>query len=559
MSFPTHPRRDLPQVSRRAARVVRPGGFRQACHRLACVALLVVAAPMLRAAELDGGTFRPAIDELQGQTLFAFDNVSIPFTRSLQMVMRQPEKYSGNPVIARGQPGSADSWAIHFYGSVLKENGRYRMWYAAAGDERGQASAPDASLFHVCYAESTDGVNWTRPALGLVEYRGNKQNNIVAMTPFMGPINVKVLRDDAERDPQRRYKMIAHVYFQGKTGRHGTLAPYASPDGLNWKLLIDVTPVKAEMPVEKTVLPPVHFEPAGGFYMWDGFYYSTGQNPYEGWQPVNGRTARAYRSRDFVNWSATQHVNFVRSTQFSSQDLKSDGEQSHEGVSVWNRGNVLLGVYGQWHGAKSWPGITIDLGFVVSNDGLFFREPAHDWTVLKIGPDGTWDEGGLMQGQGFENVGDKTYLYYGSSDLRTWNNYKTPIPPRGGVGLAIWPRDRMADLRYIETGEGPGEFVTNDVAAGPHGARRLYLNADGLGAGAALRIELLGHDEQPLPGYSGQDAAVVTQSGFQVPLVWGGKEVATGLPARFRIRATFEGANQRAIRFSAIYVQDAPR
>ncbi len=67
-----------------------------------------------RASQLDGGTFNPVIDETKAVTLFAFDNVSIPFTRSLKLEMNAPVKYAGNPVLGRGKPGETDSWAIHF-------------------------------------------------------------------------------------------------------------------------------------------------------------------------------------------------------------------------------------------------------------------------------------------------------------------------------------------------------------------------------------------------------------------------------------------------------------
>jgi hypothetical protein len=30
-----------------------------------------------------------------------------------------------------------------------------------------------------CYAESRDGIRWTKPELGLVEFKGSSQNNIV--------------------------------------------------------------------------------------------------------------------------------------------------------------------------------------------------------------------------------------------------------------------------------------------------------------------------------------------------------------------------------------------
>jgi hypothetical protein len=525
---------------------------------LGAAALLITS--VAQASQLDSGKFQPVIDETKGTTLFAFDNVSIPFTRSLKLEMHPPEKYTGNPVLGRGKSGEPDSWAIHFYGSVIREkSGKFRMWYIGTGDERGQNTHHDSSLWRLLYAESTDGVHWVRPKLGLVEYRGSKENNLLLTEPFMGAINVKVLHEPEDPDPSRRYKMILHAHWMKGTVRHGTLAPYASADGYRWKLLADIRPTKeTEMPADKLLLPTVHFEPAGGLYKWDGMYFATGQNPIPATRPYLARIARAYRSRDFVEWSQTSNINFVRHTQYIDTYRRgNEGKQTHEGISVWNRGNVLLGMYGQWEGAKEWPNITINQGFVISNDGLNFREPAQEWVFMKIGPDGTWDEGGLMQGQGFENVGDKTYIYYGSGDLRTWTAYKKPIPPRGSVGLATLPRDRFGDLRVYDTDEGASEFVTNDVVPGPGKARRLFLNADGLGAEASLKIELLSHDERPLPGYSGPAAAVIRQGGLQVPVAWKGQEVARGLPERFRIKATFEGAKKEGIRFFAFYVQEA--
>src|ERR1043165_7153578 len=37
-----------------------------------------------------------------------------------------------------------------------------------------------AKKAHGCYLESTDGVNWIRPKLGLVEFEGSKENNLLA-------------------------------------------------------------------------------------------------------------------------------------------------------------------------------------------------------------------------------------------------------------------------------------------------------------------------------------------------------------------------------------------
>ena len=112
-------------------------------------------------------------------TLFACDEVSIPFTRGLKLAMRAPQRHPANPVVRRGPPGAPDSWAVRFYGSVLREQGKFRMWYVAVGDERLDRSTPRSAPWRVAYAESEDGVQWTKPRLGLVEYRGNRDNNLV--------------------------------------------------------------------------------------------------------------------------------------------------------------------------------------------------------------------------------------------------------------------------------------------------------------------------------------------------------------------------------------------
>jgi hypothetical protein len=505
------------------------------------------------AAPLDSGTFQPLIDETKGRTLFAFDNVSIAFTRSLELTMHQPEKYSGNPVVARGPRSAPDHWGVQFYGSVIRVEGKFRMWYAALDGARGEQGPANPSFWRVAYAESDDGVNWVKPNLGLVEYNGNRDNNLCLVEPVLGPINVKVIYEPEDPDPARRYKMVGHIYWMKGQTRHGTLVPFASPDGLRWKSLIPVTPDNAQIPREQLIIPDMHFEPAGGLFKWDGMYYASGQSPYDGVRDTHARIVRQHRSNDFVNWSATANVAYTREGQHVTGRQGNDGKQAHEGVSVWNRGNVLVGLTGLWQGGKTWPEVTIDLGLLISNDGILFREPMPEFVYIPIGPDGTWDQGGLMQGEGFENVGDKTYLYYGAADPRTWTAGDIPIPARGGVGLAILPRDRFADLRVRDYGEGASEFITSPLAA--MDGETLYVNASGLGGGAELRFELLTHDERPLPGWSGPDAAVVRTGGYQVPVTWRDGAELRELPARYKIKATFAGPRKEGIRFHALYLQ----
>jgi hypothetical protein len=503
-------------------------------------------------------------DETGCVTLFAFDDESIPFAQNLKLVMRSPERHAANPVVARGGPGSIDAMGVQFYGSVIREGDKFRLWYVAYDDDTDNSLT--YSRWRAAYAESRDGVTWTKPDLGLVEYRGNKHNNLIDLgTAPIGFINLKVISEPLDPDPSRRYKMTAHVYFRHNT-RLGTLATFASPDGLRWKPITEIEPQDAQLQKKDLLLPGYHFEPCGGLYKWDGLYYACGQNALPGPRPYHGRVTRMYHSADFQSWTPAGNVGFVRDVQHAplGPGRSLEGEQCHEGISVWNRRNVLLGVYGMFHGAKEWKDITIDLGFVVSNNGVKFREPAREWVFLKCGPDDQWDQGGLLQGQGFENIGEQTFIYYGSWDPRRWKEGA----PRGGIGIATVPRDRFADLVVDTATTGPGdyqlpvttsEFITaaipiNETPVAPKDTR-LYINAEGLGPEAALRIELLDEREKPLPGYSGAQAAIVRTSGFQTPVTWGEKPTIAGTPNKIRARVTFDGKRKTEIRFSALYLR----
>ena len=184
-------------------------------------------------------------------TLFCFDNVSIPFFQNLKLEMRKPQKHAQNPVIARGPDGSVDDWAVQFYGSIIRhpETGKFRAWYCAVSrDERAAEDRSRSGIWRVAYAESDDGINWTKPNLGLVEVNGSTANNLCKIEPHLGILNLKVLDEPDDPNPEQRYKMAAHVWTpKSETRRNGALAPFVSADGFTWKFLGETIPIDAEL------------------------------------------------------------------------------------------------------------------------------------------------------------------------------------------------------------------------------------------------------------------------------------------------------------------------
>ena len=158
-------------------------------------------------------------------TIFAFDDRTIPFTRNLKLEMNTPQKHPDNPLLARVESGTPDCLGVQFYGSIVKDGDLYRMWYVALDEELQNWPGPDHRVIRQAYAESDDGVNWRRPVLGLVEYKGNKENNLIKISPTaMGMLNLKVIMEPDDPDPQKRFKMSGQTWWHSDEGfGQGTL------------------------------------------------------------------------------------------------------------------------------------------------------------------------------------------------------------------------------------------------------------------------------------------------------------------------------------------------
>ena len=499
----------------------------------------------------DGGVHMAALEAGRPVTLFAFDDVSIPFRQNLRLSMHQPRKHPSNPVLPRGEAGQPDECRAQFYGTVIRDGGRFRMWYIA-GDREGVESISTRAYYgwRAAYAESEDGVHWTKPKLGLVEYHGSRENNLVLIDPpDVTGLHLVLLHEPDDPDPSRRFKMIHQIrWAQAPAFGWTTSVPLFSADGFRWKLHTRGAPEDYAISTDCMPLPPEHTEQSG-LYKWGGMYHLTGQQ-LSPWVHLAdgttcGRVMTTFRSADFLHWSSTKTLAYVRDGYVPME--QAHGKETHSPASIWNRGNVLLGLHGQWEGSPDISARRMPLGLLISNDGLHFREPVPDFVFVPYGDDGEWDQRGLISGQAFEHVGDETYIWYGTWDLSAGRDRDAP----GAVGLLTMRRDGFGSLSPMNP-SGPAQFVTCALDAA--GASRLVLNADGLSPDASLRVELLDELERPLPGYSGPNAAVVTEPGVRVRVRWPSGNVAEHHGRPFRLRVSFEGAKRDRIRLYALYL-----
>jgi len=499
------------------------------------------------------GPARKASGSTDPHTLFAFDDEGIPWRDNLKLTMVPAEKHPANPVLRCGPEGSADYGHALIYGSVLRIGEKFRMWYLGM-THRKLASGQSAGWWRpMCYAESDDGIHWTKPELGLVEFNGSKKNNICLIEsdpPSLSLVNdfLSVIYDAEDPDPARRYKVayIAHLPFEEVRGGRSKIGPEehhwcsficaTSADGLSWKVVGD-------RPMNSA---GERFEVAG-LYRFNGTYYATGQllSPWTSLPDGRdcGRVMLAYQSPDFVHWSRAKALAFARPGQLLADPVK--GQQTHMGAGMWNRRNVIVGLYGQWQdgpaerpkGSTHLWGTRIDLGLIVSNDGVHFREPVPDFKVIPRGGEGAWDTICLTQGHAFARVHDQTYIWYGHWDCE--GEYRSQE-----IGLATLRHDGFGHLSP-RVKDAPAQCVT-PVFEGTRSARVL-VNVDGVSENSPLVLELLDANGQPIPDFSGEKAARITTPGVEVSTRW-----PSPWPPSFAVRVSFPAHSEA--RLYALYV-----
>jgi len=483
----------------------------------------------------------PAIGiSAEGRALvLAIDDVLLPFRRGLCYYISRPT-VRREPVLlpSLGNPDAPDSHAVHFYGTVLHERGAFRMWYYAchAGINpdwppelmpQAKAWGDGLQVGPLCYAESDDGIHWTKPDLGQVLFKGTRKSNVLRL-PNAEVATATVIKDDADLDPQRRYKMIFNYYDKSPTAtlaeQWAAIRTATSPDGLEWK----AGPRSAVQ----------SFIEHSSFYRHGGLYIVNGQKmgafcAGEGGSN-RGRQGCAHVSTDFDHW-VQEHVEAFALPEPRNPADRGGGkpyDQVHLGVGAVSCGTVLVGLYGYWHDAVKFEDITCDQGLVVSNDGLHFREPVKGHVFIAAADSPVTPARGksyntiICQAHGILNVGDETRIYHGrwrntpyDSDAQAMADYYAE------VALATLPRDRWGALG-LTPGVEEGTAWSAPVTLPPGGCEVL-LNADGVDG---MAVEVSNERFGLIEGFSGaRSGSAVGQGGLECAVKWpGGSLTALG-------------------------------
>ena len=181
---------------------------------------------------------------------------------------------------------------LMFHLSVFRDGDIYRMYYRGWDYDEQRNSMSQHKV--ICYAESRDAIHWVRPNLGIVEFQGSRENNIILDCKQGVASNgaFAVFRDDNPQcNPAARYKTLALHARNGKG-----LYAFGSTDGVRWSLLDD-----------RPRITRGKFD-SHNLAFWDG--EAGVYRAYWRWFDRGVRAIRTATSRDFIHWSEGVDLQF---------------------------------------------------------------------------------------------------------------------------------------------------------------------------------------------------------------------------------------------------------
>ncbi len=442
----------------------------------------------------------PPLDIGARSQLFVDDHL-VERSWNVARVPHAVRKYPGNPILRPETP--ADGWSVNLYGTVLRstEDGAFRMWHQGYGK----------GGYHALYATSEDGIHWNRPNLGLVEFDGDRENNLISTDMAL----INVIEDDRDPDPARRYKCLYFARLDRESASRVCVA--FSPDGVRW------TPYAGNPVLEGT-------SDTHTLLGWDErvnqyvAYTRPGIREAGKGIRVIGRSV----SDDFVHWSEPEIV--------LVPDDDDPPALEFYGMSVFKHEGLYLGLPWAYHAYEEEPSVRmdaeVDAQLAVSRDGIRWERAGNRQPFIPRGVDGSFDSRGIYTARSPVEVGDELWFYYGgAASYHGKGNRKSDY----AIGLGKLRRDGFVSIEAVD---GEGWLTTKPFSCE---GSRLTVNAQATGGYVAVAV--LDADGRHLPGYHRIDSALMDGDGLTQPVTW-------------RERASLEELRGQAIRLK-FYVRDA--
>lgn len=411
--------------------------------------------------------------------------------------------------------------AFSGYVTVIKDGPTYRLYYRClpiAGKDGNENES-------TCYAESTDGIRWSKPELGIFELMGSRKNNAILAHSAPFTHNFSPMLDTRPGvATAERFKALGGTKASG-------LVAFVSGDGLHWSKLR-----------EQAVITQGYFDSQ------NVSFWSEAEKQYvcyfRTFKTIGGKGVRwitRTTSKDFLNWSEPVEMTFGEAP---PEHLYTN--QTHP---YFRAPHLYIGI-----AARFMPGrqvLTDEQARAINVDPGYFKDCSDNVLLTS--------RGGAQY--------DRTFL---------------EAFVRPGIGAANWTsRTNYPALNVVPTG--PAEmslYVQHHYGQPTHHLRRYALRTDGFAsvnapyrggevvtkpfrftgrnlvinfatsAPGGLRFEIQDQERKPIPGYTLEDSVEVIGNEIERTVSWRyGNDVSKLARQAVRLRVVMKDADLYALRF----------
>ncbi len=405
------------------------------------------------------------------------------------------------------------------YSTVIRDGDLFRMYYRGISQP-----GPDGNEHErTCYAESRDGIHWSKPDLGIFEFEGSTANNIVLQKSAPITHNFSPFLDARSGVPaEERYKAV------GGTGHE--LYALISADGLHWKKMQD-------KPILSSANVPIRHD-----HLFDSqnlVFWSEQEQCYlcyfRIWDGLR-RIARS-TSTDFRTWTPAVLMRQVHDDGSGPQPAPAEHIYTNQTSPYFRAPHISVAIAARFFEGRQV--LTEEQARELNVSSAYFKDTSDAILMTTRGGDvydRTFLEGYIKPGIGPRNWVSRTnypalnVVQTSPSEMSLYVNHDYAQPTSHLRRYSL----RLDGFASVRAGAGEGELLTKPITMTGDEFSINFATS----AGGGVRFEIQDAGGQPLPGFALADCREQIGNEIERLVTWNsGAKLSdiAGQPVRLRI------------------------
>lgn len=418
-------------------------------------------------------------------------------------------------------------WEGNFsgYSTIIKDGTQYKLYYRGIREAGKDGNSNEVT----CYAESSNGINWTKPNLGIYTIDGTTDNNVILADAAPATHNFSPFLDrNPDAKAAERFKAL------GGTDKTGLFA-FVSADGIHWKKIQDSAVFRTGVFDSQNV--SFWSESEQQYVCYFRTWSDGGFTQYKGFRSVSRTT-----SKDFINWTAPVHMTFG--------DTPLDHLYTNQTSPYFRAPHIYLSVCARFMPKRQV--LTDEQARALNVNPGYFKDCSDAIFMTTRGGsvyDRTFMQSFIRPEIGLENwVSRSNYpvlnvVQTSSTELSVYVNesYAQPTAHIKRYSLRI---DGFASLK--------GDFKGGEVITKPFvfKGKELEINYSTSAAGF-VRVEIIDAKGKPIPGYTLNDSQEIIGNEIKRIVSWNSKSDVSSLAGKpVKLKIYMKDADLYSLKFN---------